>query len=143
MLYSQNRHTLRMMYYRAWEKHLHNQPLEPIETQIVKLIIAHPHYQAFFEDKERALKAEFNTQNKEDNPFLHLGLHIAVQDQLATDWPKGFRELYQKLLSKYSVHDAEHLVMECLGQILRTSQHTGQPPSDADYLLCMQNLLDA
>ncbi|WP_204318325.1 DUF1841 family protein [Serratia marcescens] len=37
----------------------------------------------------------------ETNPFLHMGLHLAVREQVATDRPQGIRTVYTKLIEKY------------------------------------------
>ena len=114
MLYGQDRSQLRQMYINAWRKYCSKQPLEPIEKLIAEVVAQHPEYQ-------RALQS--NTLHKdfdgETNPFLHMGLHIAVREQITSDRPPGIRALYQQLFQRYKDdHAAEHQMIEVLAESL-------------------------
>ena len=41
------------------------------------------------------------------NPFLHMGMHIAIKEQLSIDQPIGIRKRFERLLKKTgNEHDA-------------------------------------
>jgi Domain of unknown function (DUF1841) len=130
-----NRQQLRQMYIDAWRKHRNQQPLQPLEAQIADVIELHPEYQALFNAAEDILDKDWLPEGGASNPFLHMGLHLAVRDQVATDRPAGISHAYQSLLHKRgSRHEAEHQMIECLADALWNAQRSGQPPDEAAYL---------
>ena len=42
------------------------------------------------------------------NPFLHLSLHLAIEEQLSIDQPPGIRASFEALAEKRGEHDAKH-----------------------------------
>lgn len=132
---NQNRDQLRQMYFDAWQRHCNQQPLEPLQAQIADVIALHPEYHALFADAGRVLDKDWQPEGGATNPFLHMGLHLAVRDQVATDRPPGIRAIFQTLADKQgSLHAAEHSVIECLAEALWSAQRNGRPPDEAAYL---------
>jgi hypothetical protein len=128
-----SRDQLRLAYAQAWAKHLARSPLAPLEAQIADVIEAHPEYQRIVADADTAV--EFDSGQAAENPFLHLGLHLAVRDQLSVDRPPGIRELKHQLQAHYGdAHRAEHTLMEALAEELWTAQHDGRAPDEGQYL---------
>ena len=129
------REQLRQTYAEAWRKHLARAPLAPLEAMIADVVGAHPEYQALVSDPDAATAFEPNPLTGAENPFLHMGLHLAVRDQVSIDRPPGVRELYQGLQARHGdLHRAEHALMEALGETLWQAQRTGRPPDEAQYL---------
>lgn len=130
----QSREQLRQMYVQAWRKHRERLPLEPLEAQIADVVAQHPEYQALLEH-DASLDRDWTPEGGESNPFLHMGLHLAVRDQIATDRPAGIRQAYLALCSRSgAAHEAEHRMIECLAQALWTAQRAGLPPDELAYL---------
>ena len=78
------------------------------------------------------------------NPFLHLGFHLAIQEQLDIDQPSGIRAIHAQLAAKHDdEHAATHEILECLGETLWQSQRTGTPLDGALYLNLMRQRLPA
>lgn len=133
--HDQSRDQLRRMYIDAWRKHRAGLPLEPLEAQIADVIELHPEYHAVLEDPERVLDRDYTPEGGESNPFLHMGLHLAVRDQIGTDRPLGIRQAFAQLAHKLGAeHDAEHLLMECLAETLWEAQRSGRAPDEQSYL---------
>jgi hypothetical protein len=133
--HDQSRDQLRQMYVDAWRKHRERIPMEPLEAQIADIIELHPEYQAALEDPDRILDRDYSPEGGQSNPFLHMGLHLAVRDQIGTDRPPGIRQSFIDLARKVgSEHDAEHQMIECLAEALWESQRTGRPPDEQAYL---------
>lgn len=129
------------MYIDAWRKHRNQQPMQPLEAQIADVIELHPEYQAMLGDADGILDRDWQPEGGVSNPFLHMGLHLAVRDQTATDRPAGIKAAYQALLHKRgSRHEAEHQMIECLAEALWTAQRNGQPPDEVAYLHKVRNL---
>jgi len=132
---SHNREQLRQTYADAWHKHLAQTPLTPLEAMITDVIGVHPEYQSLVSDRDAAMAFEPGATGATENPFLHMGLHLAVRDQVSIDRPPGVRELQRLLQARYGdVHRAEHALMEALGETLWQAQRTGRPPDESQYL---------
>jgi hypothetical protein len=138
-MFSQDRHSYRQAFMDAWAKSRAGQPLEPLETQIVQILRLHPEYQDLLEDPDAALNRDWLPEQEEANPFLHLGLHLAVLEQLTVDRPAGIRKLHRNLVSATGdVHEAEHRIMACLAEALWRVQHGGKPFDEKAYLKCVK-----
>jgi hypothetical protein len=136
----QSRDQLRQMYRDAWQRHRGGLPLEPLQMQIAAVIELHPEYHAALE-QPHILERDFSPHQGQSNPFLHMGLHLAVRDQLATDRPAGIRSAFEALAARAaSPHDAEHQVIECLAETLWEAQRAGLPPDEQAYLARVRRL---
>jgi hypothetical protein len=126
----------------AWRKHLAHVPLTPLEAMIADVIGVHPEYQAVVADADSAMAFESGNTSASDNPFLHMGLHLAVRDQVSIDRPPGVRELHRLLHVHHGdLHRAEHALMDALGEILWQAQRDGRAPDEDQYLtLARRNL---
>jgi hypothetical protein len=144
LLDSYSRDQLRLAYAQAWAKHLARSPLAPLEAQIADVIEAHPEYQRIVADADAAVGFEPNAGQAAENPFLHMGLHLAVRDQLSVDRPPGIRDLKRQLQARYGdAHRAEHALMEALGEELWKAQRDGRAPDESQYLVLARHRLDA
>jgi Domain of unknown function (DUF1841) len=138
------REQLRQTYADAWRKHLARSPLTPLEAMITDVIGAHPEYQAIVSDADAALAFTPGAVEGGENPFLHMGLHLAVREQVSIDRPPGVRELHRSLQAKLGgLHSAEHALMDALGEALWQAQRAGRPPDEAYYLSLARRRLDA
>jgi len=139
-MYGQNRDQLRQFFQQTWEKRLAGEPLEGIQMIISQVIEQHPEYHKLVTDPE-ALDKDFEIDGGETNPFLHMGMHITLAEQLQSDRPAGIRLMLQKITLKTGdAHEAEHQMMECLGLILWEAQRAGGMPDETAYLSCMKKL---
>ena len=81
------------------------------------------------------LDEEFLPEAGQTNPFLHMGLHLGLREQVATDRPQGIATIFSTLASKLGdPHDAEHRMIECLAETLWEAQRDGRPPDEVLYL---------
>lgn len=130
---SQELDSTRNFFFNAWKKHLAKEALEPLETQIVALIEAHPEYHDFFTHPEKN-----NILNPSDifaNPFLHISLHLSIHEQLSINQPQGIKESYHTLIQKHQdPHKAEHIMMQCLHEMMNKSWSAGEEPRAEDFL---------
>lgn len=142
MIFTQDRNKLRQFYLDVWQKHLNGHELEPLEKMIAKVIEWHPEYHQMLEKGEAAVAQEFMPENGQSNPFLHMGMHLGLQEQLTTQRPTGIIEVYQALLKKKAdAHEVEHLMMNCLGEMMWMAQQNKTMPDEAQYLECLKRLV--
>lgn len=131
----QSRDQLRQVYVNAWRKHRQGLPMEPVEAQVADVIALHPEYHALLEGTADTLQKDYSPEAGQSNPFLHMGLHLAVRDQIATDRPAGIRSAYAALAMRMgSEHEAEHQVIERLAETMWEAQRAGLPPDEKVYL---------
>jgi hypothetical protein len=142
LFHAQSRQELRSAYVAAWRKAQTGATLTPLETQIAQVIAEHPEYQALLEGPAEVLDAQFLPDSGVDNPFLHLGLHLALREQVSTDRPSGIASIHAALCARFgSGHAAEHRMFEALAQTLWEAQRTGQPPDETVYLERLRRMI--
>ena len=138
MLFDPSRDQVRNFFCESWRKHRERLILEGAEATAADLIAEHPEYHALLENQEAAIEQEFPPEGGQMNPFLHLSLHLAIAEQISIDQPRGIKAAYFALRRKMEVHDAEHAIMECLGEIIWRSQREKAPMDGEAYLECIR-----
>ena len=127
------------MYVEAWQKLQAGQVMSPLEAQIAAVVGEHPEYQSVL--LSNALESDFTPEGGKSNPFLHMGLHLAIRDQVATDRPAGIAAIHRKLTQRSAdPHRAEHRMIDCLAESLWESQRNNQPPDELKYLERLRRL---
>ena len=137
MLYGTDRRTLREVFFRAWRKQREGTPLEGIEALIVAVAARHPEYHALLDDPDTGAERDWLPELGESNPFLHMAMHLAIEEQLSIDQPTGIRLHYAALARFGDEHEAQHRMMECLGEMLWHAGRAGTAPDPQRYLACL------
>jgi hypothetical protein len=141
MFAGQDREQLRRMYLESWRKFSQRVPLEPLEAQVAAVIAEHPEYISWLESGEQTLGAEFTPERGQQNPFLHMGLHLAIREQVATNRPPGITGIHEALSKRIgSAHAAEHAMLEPLAETLWEAQRSGRVPDEQVYLEKLRKL---
>lgn len=132
-----DRTEMRKVFFECFRKYNEKLPLEPIEAQLIEIILWHPEYHELLHDLDNIHTENFNEQN----PFFHMSLHLALREQVATNRPSGIKQIYQTLCQQLQdVHLAEHRMMDCLGQMIWDAQQTGVMPDEKEYLQQLSQL---
>ena len=140
-MFGADRKQARAVFFRAWQRHRQRQPLEGVENIIVTVALRHPEYHALLENPDGHEDRDYPPESGAANPFLHLSLHVAIEEQLSLERPPGLRVCYQALLKKLGdEHEAQHRMLECLGETLWRADRDRTPPSDSEYLECLRRL---
>ncbi len=122
---------MRQFFLTVWSKRNNPECLSPLEQQILSVIEAHKEYETLLDDPDSVLQ-EYRTDN---NPFLHMGLHLGVIEQLTTNRPAGIRDLYQKAYKKFQdEHQVQHLFMDVMADIIYEAQQKNELPDELIYL---------
>jgi hypothetical protein len=139
MIFGQDRDELRRMYRESWRKFRAGVVLAPLEMQIAAVIEEHPEYQYLMDDT--STETEFLPERGQSNPYLHMGLHLAIRDQLATNRPAGIRQIFERLaVTATDSHAAEHAMLECLAESLWEAQRNNAMPDETAYLERLRKL---
>ncbi len=137
MLYTQDRTQQRQFLANAWQKFLDKKVLDPLEDQLTQVIEMHPEYHKLINDVE----SEYFPEQGEVNPFLHINLHLSLREQLSINQPTGINEYYQKILNKVQdPHEVEHKMMDCIAQMIFSSQKNNQPMDHQAYIECLKSV---
>lgn len=138
-MFDPTRDQARRFFIDAWRKHLARDVVTPIEDAAIRLVALHPEYHGLLAEGEAALQREWTPESGEANPFLHLSLHLAVEEQLSIDQPPGLRAAFEALLARRGDrHDALHDVLECLGETMWRAQKSQSPPDGEAYVECVR-----
>ncbi|MGB5735199.1 MAG: DUF1841 family protein [Thiohalocapsa sp.] len=139
-MFKPDREQIRRVFLQAWRKANVGEPLEPLEQQIVQVVRRHPEYHALLDTGDGALARDWLPEQGETNPFLHMGLHLGLLEQVSTDRPAGIRKLYQQAIGNCGgdVHEAEHRIMECLAEAVWRAQHHGVEPDEMAMFDCIK-----
>lgn len=143
MSHSDSRLNLRKQFYEAYSKSQSQGPLSPLESIMVDVIHAHPEYIPYLKQETRFVDKDFLPEANETNPFLHMGGHIGIREQVQVNRPKGITQIYQKLSKKYQgdTHRVEHALMDVMMEVLWTAQRDNQAPDEEHYIKKCRKLL--
>jgi hypothetical protein len=134
-MFTPNSNDVRRFFCEVQRKRQSSEPLTPIEALAADWVAEHPEYHAELADAEAAVARRYDVEQGRTNPFLHLSMHLSITEQVSIDQPHGIRQAVELLAAKRgSLHEAHHEVMECLGEMIWTSQRTGLPPDGHAYL---------
>ena len=137
-MFNPSRDQARQFLIDAWKKRVAKLPGTALETLAADLIEMHPEYHELLSAAD-ALTREWTPEDGAMNPFLHLSLHLAIEEQISIDQPPGIRALFETRRSRYgNAHDAQHAILECLGETLWRAQRDRAPLDGAAYLDCIR-----
>ena len=131
-MFNPTRDQVRDFFMNTWKKHQDKSVLTPIESLALKWILEHPEYHNVLSAQE-SREQDYQVQQGQINPFLHLSMHLAIEEQISIDSPPGIRQVFEQLSARSTPHDAVHEIMECLGQVIWESQRLGKPLDNEQY----------
>ena len=137
-MFDPTRDQARAFFFETWRKYRAGEPLSGLEAIVLEVILAHPEYHAALDEPERFRERDYSPELGEPNPFLHLSMHLAIEEQLSIDQPSGIASSFAALAAKHGDrHKALHDALECLGEMVWRSQRDHAPPDAAAYLECL------
>ena len=137
-MFNPSRDQARDFLFDVWAKSRASSPLTALESLTLAIIVEHPEYHAVLADPERYRDREWKPEGGETNPFLHLSMHLAIEEQLSIDQPPGIRVAVEALARRRdSEHAARHDVMDCLAEVIWQAQRNGAGFDNAAYLDCL------
>jgi hypothetical protein len=138
-MFAPTRDQVRQFFFNTWNKYRSQAVLEGAEALALDVVLLHPEYHRVLDDPERYLEQEYFPEMGETNPFLHLAMHLSLEEQLSIDQPEGVRTEFERLVrSLGSRHDASHAAIECLAEMLWRAQRDGTEPDAGIYLDCLR-----
>ena len=134
-MFQPSQHDVRRFFCETWRKQRAGLPLTPMEAMAADWVTEHTEYHADLADADAAVAASYSVEDGRTNPFLHLSMHLTIDEQVGIDQPTGIRQAVKLLASRRnSLPQAHHEVMECLGEMIWASQRSGLPPDGQAYI---------
>ncbi|MGE5625913.1 MAG: DUF1841 family protein [Bacillota bacterium] len=138
-LHGESRNDTRQAFFDVWKKMQAGMPMTALETIIADVIRLHPEYHGLLDRGMEVLDKDWLPEGGETNPFLHMGMHIAIREQLSIDRPAGIKAAYEVLHRKTGdLMQTEHQILECLGEALWRAQRENRLPDEQAYLACIK-----
>lgn len=139
-MFNPSREQARAFLAESWRKRRDRLPATPLETIAGDIVALHPEYHGLLDTADDALERDWSPEHGETNPFLHLSLHLAIEEQLSIDQPPGIVAAFNRLLAQRGDrHEALHVVLDCLAETLWRSQRDKAPLDGAAYLTLLQD----
>lgn len=134
-LFNPSRDEVRQFFFNSWAKFHQQQVLTDLEKMAVGIMHMHPEYHTILDQPEHYLQQAYYPEMGETNPFLHMSLHLSIQEQISINQPIGITQAYGKLCTKYQEeHEAQHALLECLAETIWLAQRNQTGMDAAHYL---------
>ena len=137
-MFNPSREDARRMFFDTWRKYQAQEPLVGIESMVLDVVLQHPEYHALLSKPEQYLERDYPPEFGNTNPFLHLSLHLAINEQRSIDQPPGIQQRYAALLAQHGdPHAAQHALLECLAEMIWQAQRQQAAPDPGIYFECL------
>jgi len=132
----------RQIFWDAWQKSMADLPLNALEVRIARVIGMHREYHPMFDDLETFLDRDFQVDDGM-NPYLHLSLHLALEEQIAVHQPTEVATCLEFLMQQKGMdrHDALHALLDVLAETVYFAQQKGGEPDVALYVKRVKELM--
>lgn len=138
-MFNPSRDQVRQFFFDAWSKHRKREVLAELENVAVGVMLLHPEYHPVLDEPERYQDREYRPDAGNTNPFLHMSMHLAIEEQLSIDQPPGIKNEFTRIAARLGDrHGACHEVMECLAETVWQAQRGGMAPDAPAYLECLK-----
>lgn len=132
-MFNPSKDDVRLFFSGAWAKHRNKTVLTPLEAMAVDIVLMHPEYHETLSNPDN-IHTDYSIEQGKTNPFLHMSMHLAINEQLSIDHPPGIKTAYSELVKTHDQHDAAHIIMEALGEVIWEAQRLNQPLDNERYL---------
>ncbi|WP_434778467.1 DUF1841 family protein [Neisseria sp. Ec49-e6-T10] len=121
-MFNINSTEVRRFFAQVWQLRSNGQ-LDALQKKALAIILEHPEYQHFLDNIDAYLDTQWLPENGETNPFLHMSLHLSLQEQCVINQPPGIADIAQQLAQKHDgIHEAEHVMMDALVEMIWQAQ---------------------
>ena len=140
-MFADSKGDTRRFFFEVWASMKNGEALEGMAVLVRDVIAMHPEYHEMLDDGHRVIARDFGGAEPAHNPFLHMGLHIALREQLGANRPFGIVAEHGRLLrGAPDIHAVEHRMIECLAAELWRAQSAGRAPDEQAYLAALAKL---
>ncbi len=142
-MYNVNTHDVRRFFANVWQQRFVPARLDALQQKALRILEAHPEYARYMDNIEQYLDYDWTPEMGETNPFLHLSMHLSIQEQAGIDQPFGIRAVHETLCAKHGGDwvAAEHAMMDALAETLWEAQRFGNGLDVNSYMTKLRKLI--
>lgn len=142
-MYDVNTHDVRRFFAHVWQHRFMPLQLDALQRKALRILEAHQEYAHYLDNIEQYLDHQWLPEHGETNPFLHLSMHLSIQEQVAIDQPFGIRDIHAKLCAIYQDNwvEAEHQIMDALAETIWEAQRFGTGLDVNNYMTKLRKLI--
>ena len=142
-MYDVNTDDVRRFFAYVWQHRFAPLQLDGLQRQALRILEAHREYAHILENIEEYMDYEWTPDKGESNPFLHLSMHLSIQEQVAIDQPFGIRAIHAQLCAHHNDNwvAAEHEMMEALAETLWEAQRFKRGLDVNNYMTKLRKLV--
>ncbi len=134
-MFNPSREQVRDFFFETWRKYRTQESLAGLEAVALEIALQHPEYQSVLDQPGRYREQAYFPELGQTNPFLHMSLHMALEEQISIDQPRGVAERFAQLVLRAGDrHAALHEAIECLAEMVWRAQKDAAPPDAEAYL---------
>ena len=134
-MFNPSRDQVRDFFFETWRKYHAQEPLAGLETFALEVVLLHPEYHPILDSPNQTREREYFPELGETNPFLHMSLHVALEEQVSIDQPRGVAGRIARLIARAGDrHAGMHEAIECLAEMVWRAQKDAAPPDPVAYL---------
>jgi hypothetical protein len=123
----------------VWQKANNNEDLTEDEEYLAEQMQAHPEYEEIWSDKD--LAEHLFDPSREENPFLHVSLHVMLERQIASGEPPCVGRMVERLEALgEDPHEVRHALLRVLVQEMWEVMTRRQPFDVKRYCEKVENL---
>ena len=143
-MYDVNTHDVRHFFAHVWQLRFAPVRLDALQQKALRILEGHREYAPILDNIEHYLDHNWTPEQGQTNPFLHLSMHLSIQEQVAIDQPFGIRAIHAQLCAKHNDDwgAAEHEMMEALAETLWEAQRFGSGLDVNQYMTRLRKLVD-
>ena len=143
-MYDVNTHDVRRFFAHVWQLRFAPVRLDALQQKALRILEGHREYAPILDNIEHYLDHNWTPEQGQTNPFLHLSMHLSIQEQVAIDQPFGIRDIHAQLCAKHNDDwgAAEHEMMEALAETLWEAQRFGRGLDVNQYMIRLRKLVD-
>lgn len=143
-MYDVNTHDVRRFFAYVWQNRFAPLQLDGLQQKALRILETHTEYAHYLDNIEDYLDYEWLPENGQSNPFLHMSLHLSIQEQSAIDQPPGIRAIHEQLIAHHRGDwvEAEHEMMEALAETIWEAQRYNRGLDVNNYMTRLRKLID-
>jgi hypothetical protein len=127
-------------YYALWQRAKANERLEGEDALTAQIMRDHPEYYDVWEHANEFLQEQVTVNGA--NPFLHVTMHVVVENQAAQNEPPEVRAaLEYQTLRKTPRHQAVHEIANAFTELLWVVLHDHRPFDNDAYRRKLKKML--
>ncbi|MHB1286016.1 MAG: DUF1841 family protein [Leptospirales bacterium] len=111
--------------------------LEGEDAKIASIMAAHPELDPFWSLGEASASPQ-EVDGQMVNPFVHVTLHLVVENQIEREYPQEVKKTFMRLVEQGDTeHDALHSIISVYANLYFRALRKGQSFDESEYTMTL------